>query len=54
MSARLKERKKTGTKQLAVVYKSLEEVNFKQMNLDENKSPLFERDPGHYKSAQAK
>lgn len=30
------------------------EIHLKQMNLEENKSPLCQHDPGHYESTQAK
>lgn len=37
-----------------VVYKPLQKLHLKRRDLDENKNPLFQHDPGHYKSAQAK
>lgn len=46
--------KNTKTYQLTVVYKLLQKLHLKRTDLDENKSPLFQHDPGHYKSAQAK
>lgn len=40
--------------QLTVAHKPLQKLHLKWMDLDGNKSPLFQHDPGHYKSAQAK
>lgn len=46
--------KKKETQQLPVVYKPFKKLRLKRRDLGENKNPLFQHDPGHYKSAQAK
>lgn len=40
--------------QLPGVFKPLQKLHLKWRDLGENKNPLFQHDPGHYKSAQAK